>query len=148
MDRMEHVFGGPNCCCSWSLKFKLVLKELLESLVQNAVTRDGSSSTSDHWVFRSSIGLSFCVSISSNVELFGKCAVFPIHIPQSGHYTQRARSSCHGYPLSVTVSLISHFNLEVKAQLQCHIFKRTTQVKEAKAGRCAFSRSIYAAVHK
>ena len=113
---------GPDGACFWwtevllFLEFKLIWKKLLEGLVQAALTRDRSSSTSSHCLFRPSIViLIIYVSGSSvNVELSDLCTAFPADISQTEHVTERARSSCHGHPLRV--SPISHVGFGVKAQ--------------------------------
>ncbi len=114
---------GPDKACFWwtevllFFEFKLIRKQLLEGLVQAALTRDRSSSTSSHCFFRPSIViLSIYVSGSSvNVELSGRCTAFPAYISQTEHITERARSSCHDH--SLRVSPISHVGFGVNAQL-------------------------------
>ena len=113
---------GPDGACFWwtevllFLEFKLIWKKLLEGLVQAALTRDRSSSTSSHCFFRPSIViLIIYVSGSSvNVALSGLCTAFPADISQTEDVTERARSSCHGHPLAV--SPISHVGFGVKVQ--------------------------------
>jgi hypothetical protein len=110
---------GPHGACFWwtevllFFEFKLFRKMLLEGLVQAALTRDRSSSTSSHCFFRPSIViLIIYVSGSSvNVELSSWRTAFPTYISQTEHVTERARSSCHDHPLRI--SPISHV---VKAQ--------------------------------
>ena len=114
---------GPDGACFWwtevllFVEFKLIRKKLLEGLIQAALTRDHSSSTSSHCFFRPSIViLGIYVSGSSvNVELSGRCTAFRAYISQTEHITERARSSCHDHPLRV--SPITHVGFGVKAQL-------------------------------